>query len=169
MYDCNVFRVIYWENNKQWLNFQEVKNTKKCVGKSSLVKRSKTTLLDLNEDVLELIVGYLDTESALNLFRVCKTINARLEGACGFWYQLCSKEKFIVYHALKQSDDINPEHPLWDYRWHHSKPPPTATPPVRKKRRTNDSSSRGGRGSDDEKVGDQVWSLTQLYYVDFSQ
>ena len=127
------------------MNFQEVKNTKKCVGKSSLVKRSKTTLLDLNEDVLELIVGYLDTESALNLFRVCKTINARLEGACGFWYQLCSKEKFIDYHALKQSDDIDPEHPLWDYRWHHSKPPPTATPPVRKKRRTNDSSSRGGR------------------------
>ena len=118
--------------------------------------------MDLNEDVLELIVGYLDTESALNLFRVCKTINARLEGACGFWYQLCSKEKFIDYHALKQSDDIDPEHPLWDYRWHHSKPPPTATPPVRKKRRTNDSSSRGGRGSDDEKVGDQVWSLTQL-------
>ena len=38
---------------------------------------SETTVVDLNEDVLEHIVGFLDTQSALNLFLTCKTINER--------------------------------------------------------------------------------------------
>jgi len=70
-----------------------------------LRSHDKLTLCDLNEDVLEHIVGFLDVQSALSLFSTCKTINKRLTSACGFWYQLCLKEKFNDYHALKQSDE----------------------------------------------------------------
>jgi len=69
----------------------------------------RMSLLDLNEDVLELIVVHLDTASALKLFVTCKTIHNRLAASCGFWYQLCLKENFNEYHALKQNDDEEEE------------------------------------------------------------
>ena len=93
-------------------NGKAVKRTKKEAFKAKgkgqkrpVKERPSLSLVDLNEDALELIVVHLDTASALRLFVSCKTIHNRLAASSGFWYQLCLKENFNEYHALKQNDD----------------------------------------------------------------
>jgi len=56
---------------------------------------------DLSADELEVIARKLDTQTCLNLLRVCKIIHLKLNRSPGFWKHLCYNENFHEYTALK--------------------------------------------------------------------
>ena len=76
----------------------------KPVKRRPKASKSSTTLLDLNQDVLESIVHHLDTSSALNFVVTCKQIHRRLTSCSGYWHKMCRKEHFHEYTALKSND-----------------------------------------------------------------
>ena len=56
---------------------------------------------DLGPDELEVITKYLDTQTCLNLLRICKMVHVKLDRSPGFWKHLCFNENFHEYTALK--------------------------------------------------------------------
>jgi len=69
---------------------------------------------DLNSDILEHLTTFLDTNSALSLFTVNKSLNQRLLPCSAFWKYLCTKEGFKDIDSLKTEDDNGAQKLAWN-------------------------------------------------------
>lgn len=73
--------------------------------KTKNLKTSNECSLDfLDSDSLEHISCFLDTKSALALYRSSRTINQKLTPCTRFWKSLCKNENFQDYTALKSDE-----------------------------------------------------------------
>lgn len=75
------------------------------------VEESKFPIL--NSDILEHIASYLDTDSALALYRSSNETMQKLSPCIGFWKSLCKMENFHEYTSLKREDADGDERLSW--------------------------------------------------------
>ena len=59
----------------------------------------------LTSDCWEGISCFLDTNSALSLYRTSKSVQSKLKCSATFWKHLCRNENFHDYNALKKNVD----------------------------------------------------------------
>ncbi len=67
--------------------------------------KSDRCLMDLPEELILLIVKFLDSDSLLSLMRTCSGMQKLLQNCNSFWKHICTKEELANYQCLLADDE----------------------------------------------------------------